>query len=583
MRATRRRTVRIAVHSAKQRPTPQQPVDLGVDDLASRLRFSFDSGHIWLGESRMLLLHGAALTALRKELIDSLGVDRARGMLLRIGYASGARDARWARTLYPAASDTELLGIGPALHMLEGVVRCTPDRMELDIEHGKFHGEFTWHASFEADAHVQLFGQSTEPVCWMQLGYASGYSSALMGCFIHYRETQCAAAGAPCCRITGRPAHEWPDAEAELRYFQPDPVTDHILALQDRLQSLRYAIDHDLHTDDLVGTSPGFKQAASLLKRAAHSQVTVLLQGETGVGKELFARALHNVSPRAAQPFVAINCAALPEALIESELFGVEKGAFTGAQQSRAGRFERAAGGTLFLDEVGELSASAQSKLLRALQEGEVERIGDTRTRKVDVRVVAATNVDLEQAVQERRFRKDLFYRLNIYPVTIPPLRERKEDIALLARRFLDKCSARHDKKVSGISDEALHALQGYDWPGNVRELENVIERGVILAQPGGAIELGDLFPSITSDLTKKRQLTGLARDGSVRAHDEHTVGAFLDHVLRHGVGLDGVEGLLLDAALARSGGNVASAARLLGMTRPQFAYRLKRHGREGG
>ncbi|MBS0442010.1 MAG: sigma 54-interacting transcriptional regulator, partial [Proteobacteria bacterium] len=234
-------------------------------------------------------------------------------------------------------------------------------------------------------------------------------------------------------------------------------------------------------------------------------------------------------------------------------------------------------------DEVGELSASAQSKLLRALQEGEVERIGDTRTRKVDVRVVAATNVDLEQAVQERRFRKDLFYRLNIYPVTIPPLRERKEDIALLARRFLDKCSARHDKKVSSISDEALHALQGYDWPGNVRELENVIERGVILAQPGGAIELGDLFPSITSDLTRKRQLTGLARDGSVRAHDEHTVGAFLDHVLRHGVGLDGVEGLLLDAALARSGGNVASAARLLGMTRPQFAYRLKRHGREGG
>ena len=147
MRPTRRRTVRIAVHSAKQHPTPQ-PVDLGVDDLASRLRFSFDSGHIWLGESRMLLLHGAALTALRKELIDSLGVDRARGMLLRIGYASGARDARWARTLYPAATDTELLGIGPALHMLEGVVRCTPDRMELDIEHGKFHGEFTWHARF---------------------------------------------------------------------------------------------------------------------------------------------------------------------------------------------------------------------------------------------------------------------------------------------------------------------------------------------------------------------------------------------------------------------------------------------------
>ena len=168
---------------------------------------------------------------------------------------------------------------------------------------------------------------------------------------------------------------------------------------------------------------------------------------------------------------MAINCAALPEALIESELFGVEKGAFTGAQQSRAGRFERAAGGTLFLDEVGELSASAQSKLLRALQEGEVARIGDTRTRKVDVRVVAATNVDLEQAVQERRFRKDLFYRLNIYPVTIRRCASARKTSRCWRGVSLDKCSARHDKKVSGISDEALHARRP-DWPGNVRELE---------------------------------------------------------------------------------------------------------------
>ena len=201
----------------------------------------------------------------------------------------------------------------------------------------------------------------------MQLGYASGYSSALMGCFIHYRETQCAAAGAPCCRITGRPAHEWPDAEAELRYFQPDPVTDHILALQDRLQSLRYAIDHDLHTDDLVGASPGFKQAASLLKRAAHSQVTVLLQGETGVGKELFARALHNVSPRAKQPFVAINCAALPEALLESELFGPAGPAWVEARTARKGLVQQAGGGTLLLDEIGDLPPGLQSKLLHGL------------------------------------------------------------------------------------------------------------------------------------------------------------------------------------------------------------------------
>ena len=553
--------------------------EMGVGDLASRLRFAFDSGHIWLGESRMLLLHGAALTALRKELIESLGADRARGMLLRIGYASGARDAEWARKLYPGASDSDLLGIGPSLHMLEGVVRCTPERMELDIEHGRFFGQFTWHASFEADAHVHLFGRSAEPVCWMQLGYASGYASALMGRFILFRETQCAAAGAPCCKITGRLASEWPDAGQELKYFEPDSVANHILALQDQLQSLRRSIDDDLHTDDLIGVSPGFKQATALLKKAAGGPVTVLLQGETGVGKEMFARALHNVGPRAARPFIAINCAALPEPLIESELFGVEKGAFTGAQQSRPGRFERAHGGTLFLDEVGELSGSAQAKLLRVLQEGEVERIGDTRMRKVDVRVIAATNVDLEQAVEERRFRKDLYYRLNVYPVTIPPLRERKDDIALLAQRFLEKHSARHNKKVAGISDEALLALQQYAWPGNVRELENAIERGVILAQPGGRIDSSDLFPSVTSQV-RKRRLTALGRDGSLRrCGDDPNVGAFLDHVLADGLGVDGVESLLLQAALARADGNVASAARMLGMTRPQFAYRIKKRG----
>ncbi|MBI5899221.1 MAG: sigma 54-interacting transcriptional regulator [Rhodocyclales bacterium] len=561
--------------SRKTQETPEPA--MAVSELASRLRFEFDSGHIWLGEARMILLHGAALTALRKELIDSLGVDRARGVLLRMGYASGARDAEWARKLYPNASATELLAIGPALHMLEGIVSSRILHMTMDIAKGVFHGEFTWETSFEADAHIHLYGLSPEPACWMQLGYACGYSSTLMGRFILYKETECAAAGAPRCKIVGRPADEWQDAAENLKYFEPDSVADHILALQDQVQSLRYSIDDDLNTDDLVGVSPGFKQAAGLLKRAAHSQVTVLLLGETGVGKEMFARALHNVSPRAELPFIAINCAALPEQLIESELFGVEKGAFTGAQQSRPGRFERAHGGTLFLDEAGELSASAQAKLLRVLQEGELERIGDSRTRKVDVRVVAATNVDLEQAVEEGCFRRDLYYRLNIYPVTIPPLRERKEDIALLAQRFLEKYQARHNKKVLGITDEAMHALKQYRWPGNVRELENVIERGVILAPGGGRIDLLDLFPAVTSEV-KKRQLAALAKDGSVLKQDESTVGAFLDYVLKNRVSLDDVESVLLKAAVDRSQGNYSSAARMLGMTRPQFAYRLKKH-----
>ena len=561
--------------SKKSQPVAEQPIAVG--DLAARLRFAFDSGHIWLGESRMVLLHGAAMTALRKELIDSLGVDRARGVLVRMGYASGARDAEWARKLYPDASPTELLATGPALHMLEGMVCGTTDHMEMDIAKGVLLGEFTWTASFEADAHIQLFGLSPDPCCWMAVGYACGYSSTLMGKFILYRETQCAAAGAPCCKITGRPADEWTGVEDELKYFEPDSVADHILALQDQVQSLRYSIDNDLDTDDLVGVSPGFKEATGLLKRAAQSQVTVLLLGETGVGKEMFARALHKVGNRAEHPLIAVNCAALPEQLIESELFGVEKGAFTGAQQSRPGRFERAHGGTLFLDEVGELSASAQAKLLRVLQEGELERIGDTRTRKVDVRVVAATNVDLGQAVAEGRFRRDLYYRLNVYPVTIPPLRERREDIALLAQRFLEKYLVRHSKKVQGITDQAMHALKQYSWPGNVRELENVIERGVILAPAGGRIDLSDLFPSVTSEV-KKQHLAALAKDGSVLNRDASTVGDFLDYVLKNQVSLENVESVLLKAAVERSKGNYSSAARMLGMTRPQFAYRMKKH-----
>ena len=545
-------------------------------ELSSRLRFAFDTGHIWLGETRMILLHGAALIALRKELIASLGTERARGVLTRMGYASGASDASWARKLYPGASETELLTMGPQLHTLEGIVCVRNGKLSIDIAKGVFYGEFTWESSFEADAHTALYGQSSEPACWMQLGYACGYVSTLMGKFILFNETKCSASGAQRCRIIGRPAPEWDDAQASLKYFQPDSVADHIMALQTEVQNLRYSIDDDLHTDDLVGVSPSFRQASALLKKAAASQVTVLLLGETGVGKERFARALHNVSSRAERPFVAVNCAALPEQLIESELFGVEKGAFTGAQQSRPGRFERAHGGTLFLDEAGELSASAQAKLLRVLQEGELERIGDSRTRKVDVRVIAATNVHLAQAVEQGRFRKDLYYRLNIYPVTIPPLRERKDDIGLLVERFLDKYGARNSKKVIGVTDQVMHAFKQYSWPGNIRELENVIERGIILAQEGGRIELADIFPTITLDSCKWR-LSALARDGRVLKREEAIVEAFLDYVQKNEVSLDDVESVLLEAAMARAGGNLSSAARALGMTRPQLAYRLKK------
>ncbi len=247
-----------------------------------------------------------------------------------------------------------------------------------------------------------------------------------------------------------------------------------------------------LGTRTMVGQSPAFRAFLDVLQQAAPSTATVLLMGESGTGKELAARSVHELSARAKGPFVAVNCAALPETILEAELFGVEKGAFTGAVARKEGRFERASGGTLFLDEVGEMSPSAQVKLLRVLQEGEVERLGGTQTIKVDVRLVAATNKDLQREVHEGRFREDLYYRLNVVEVRIPSLSERREDIPLLAEHFLRRYAAKNSKALKGFTDEALKVLENYAWPGNVRELEHAVERAVVLCR-ADAIDTGDL------------------------------------------------------------------------------------------
>lgn len=269
-----------------------------------------------------------------------------------------------------------------------------------------------------------------------------------------------------------------------------------------------------------------------------------------------------------------MNCAAIPDNLIESELFGVEKGAYTGAQQSRMGRFERADGGTLFLDEVGELPLAAQAKLLRVLQEGEIERLGDQKVRRVNVRLVTATHVDLKQAVQAGRFRADLYYPINVYPVHIPPLRERQGDIPLLVDAMIERLSVLHEKPIAGITDKALRALQQHPWPGNVRELENAVELGLILAEPGGYIELDNLFPDHGSNTE-----TGNSRLNPAgylqKTTPQHDV--LYDTLLDAGLSLDDIERNLLNHAVHKAEGNLSRAARMLGITRPQLAYRLKK------
>ncbi len=544
------------------------------DDLRAQIRFCAETGQIWLHEHRMLLVHAEAQALLRKELIDTLGLTRARGLLTRMGYASGLRDAELARRHTQGASDIGAFMVGPKLHTLEGIVRVTPIRLEIDRRQGKFYGEFLWENSWEGEWHRKHFGIHHEPVCWTQIGYASGYSSAFMGRRILYQEVECVGAGHTNCRIIGKPVEEWSNADEHLRFYNPESIVDQLIDLQTQVTHLRSSIgEMDVLPNNMIGASPGFRQAYGLLKQAADSQIPVLLLGETGVGKEVFARCLHEMGPRAAEPFVAMNCAAIPHELVESELFGVEKGAYTGAHSSRPGRFERASGGTLFLDEVGDLPLSAQAKLLRVLQEHEIERLGDHRPRKVDVRVVAATNADLSAMVKDGKFRLDLYYRLNAYQVHIPALRERKEDISPLSKAFLEKYATLHGKKLRGFTDKAKRALLSYRWPGNIRELQNVIERSVILAPHGMRVEAEHLF---LADQGEAAAELGLDAGGTPNAKGWQPGEALCDSVLNGVFTLDQVEAMLLEAAVAKSKGNLSSAARMLGITRPQLAYRLK-------
>ena len=325
-------------------------------------------------------------------------------------------------------------------------------------------------------------------------------------------------------------------------------------------QTLKERLRERYRFHNIVGDSPELQAVFDVIKRAAPSRATVLLLGESGTGKELVAQAIHEESPRASKPFVKVNCAALSESLLESELFGHEKGSFTGAVGRREGRFELADNGTLFLDEIGEISASLQVKLLRVLQQREFERVGGTSTLKIDVRLVAATNRDLAAEVKAGHFREDLFYRLNVVAVTLPPLRRRKGDIPSLVAHFIERFSKSYGKEIRGLAPGTLNALLAHDWPGNVRELENVIERAVVLAA-GQHLTTDDLPPTLLGPRPRARTEGSLIPGASLREIEREAILRTLEMV----------------------GGSTSRAAEVLGISVRKIQYRLKEYAHEKG
>jgi DNA-binding NtrC family response regulator len=327
-------------------------------------------------------------------------------------------------------------------------------------------------------------------------------------------------------------------------------------ALEREVVFLRSELARRDDFDQIIGQSPEMRRLFQVIGQVARTTATVLITGESGTGKELIARFIHRQSPRRDRPFVPVNPAAVPETLIESELFGHERGAFTGAYQRKLGRFELAQGGTLFLDEIATLKLDLQVKLLRALQEREVERVGSTRSIRVDVRIIVATNTDLKKAVSRGTFREDLFYRLNVVPLTVPPLRERREDIPLLAEHFIRKYNREFRRRIAGLAPDALSALQTYPWPGNVRELENIVERFVALVE-GPVIQLTDLPLDLAMAEHPRRAIE--AEGLSLKEALEQFERRFVQHVLD------------------RAGWNQTEAARLLGLHRNGLKLKIEK------
>ena len=534
-----------------------------VEDLKLDELLEFRHGAIDF-QGRRLVLHSAdAFAQFRKDLHEMVGPEASRRILTRYAFFWGQADAAAMRRVFRWDDVRDIIKAGPRLHAMQGVARWVTKSLDVDPDAGLFSMEVVWHDSAEADEHIAVFGRDTKPSCWMLVGYASGFMSFAMGHDVFFVEHQCRAKGDRVCTAVGKDRASWgDDINPHLRFFSAADIKGKIQSLTEELRKVTRELKRSterlstLEKPPLVEVrSKAFASVLDLAMRIAPFDSSVLISGESGVGKEVVARFIHSRSSRSSGPFLGINCGALPESLLDSELFGHKAGAFTGATGDHAGLFEAASGGTLFLDEVGEISHAMQVKLLRVLQEREIRRVGESRTRKVDVRILAASNRNLAESMKKGAFREDLYYRLRVIEIVIPPLRERKEDILPLARFFVERLRTRLKLPHLRLAATCVDPLYAYSWPGNVRELENAIEHAAVLSRNG----------TITPELLPSNIVHGTWGE-TAKAGFRTLADREREHIR---------------AALAQAGGNRRRAAAALGISTATLWRRMKEMKRE--
>ncbi|HEX3020422.1 MAG TPA: sigma-54-dependent Fis family transcriptional regulator [Chitinispirillaceae bacterium] len=449
----------------------------------------FSEGEISLQGRRLILHDMLAIAELRRDLLRSLGNEQTRQILTRFGYWWGKADAAAMKRIFKWNEIEELIKAGPRLQTLAGAAKAIVKNLTID----PFHMEILWHESAEVTEQLLSDGPAQETGCWILCGYVSGFVSYCLNKEIYFIEEQCISKGDRICLAVGREKESWGELiNSHLPFFMLKDIQNRIEQLSESLRLKSSQIDEQRRKAAIKNPAPSslthpeirstsYLKILHLAERVAPYDSALLITGETGTGKEVLARHIHSLSNRRGNTFLPINCGALPETLLESELFGHTTGAFTGANRERAGIFEDAAGGTVFLDEIGDISPALQIKLLRVLQEHEIVRIGENRARSVDVRIMAATNRNLHQLIQEEKFREDLYYRLAVVEIHTPPLRERIEDILPLARSFVKNFAQSLRMPQLRLDASCLDYLQSYSWPGNIRELENAIERAALL------------------------------------------------------------------------------------------------------